>query len=80
MHKMPDGTMMKGKCHGGCDKKKSKKSMFPMKMKKGAFTKQATGANMTVKGFTKKVLSNPSQYKKRTVMRARLAKTLSKFN
>ena len=79
MHKMPDGTMMKGKCHGGCDKK-SKKSMFPMKMKKGAFTKQAKDNNMTVKGFTKKVLSNPSQYKKRTVMRARLAKTLSKFN
>ena len=46
----------------------------------GSFTKEAKKNNMSVKAFTRKVLSNKSNYSTKTIRRATLAKTLSKFN
>jgi hypothetical protein len=45
----------------------------------GAFEKKAKRANMTVKAFTKKVLSKNSKASATTKKQAQLAKTLSKL-
>tara|TARA_Y100000310_G_C20061797_1_gene525328 strand:+ start:286 stop:474 length:189 start_codon:yes stop_codon:yes gene_type:complete len=44
-------------------------------LKKGAFTRQAEKAGMSVQGYANKVTANPSRYSSTTVKRARLAKT-----
>lgn len=45
----------------------------------GAFRKQAQRAGMTTAEFAQRVLSNPSRFRKRTVLRARLAQTFMKM-
>ena len=44
-------------------------------LKKGAFTKQAKRAGMETQDFALYVLDNPQEFHKRTVDRARLART-----
>ena len=48
-------------------------------LKKGAFTKQAKKADMSVQSFANKVAKNPGDYSPTTVKRARLAKTFKKM-
>jgi len=48
-------------------------------LKKGAFTKQAKNADMSVQGFANKVTKNPGDYSPTTVRRARLAQTFKKM-
>lgn len=49
-------------------------------LKKGAFTKQAKNADMSVQSFANKVVKNPKDYSSTTVKRAQLAKTFKKMN
>lgn len=46
---------------------------------KGAFTKKAKAAGMSVQGFASKVLSNKSNYSPSTVKQANFAKNATKF-
>lgn len=46
----------------------------------GSFTKQAKAAGESTGEFRNKVLSNKGDFNSRTVKRAALARTLSKFN
>ena len=48
-------------------------------LKKGAFTKQAKKADMSVQSFANKVAKNPGDYSPTTVKRAQLAKTFKKM-
>ena len=48
-------------------------------LKKGAFTKQAKNADMSVQGFANKVTKSPGDYSPTTVRRARLAQTFKKM-
>lgn len=45
----------------------------------GAFRKQAQRAGQTTAAFAKRVLSNPSRFRKRTIARARLAQRFAGF-
>lgn len=46
---------------------------------KGAFTKKAKAAGMSVQGFASKVLANKSNYSSSTVKQANFAKNATKF-
>ena len=46
-----------------------------MHMKKGAFTREAKRAGMSVKAYAKRVLANKKMFSTRTVRRATLART-----
>ena len=54
----------------------NKKWIQNIKMKKGAFTKQAAKVGKTPAQFQQTVLANTSHYSPTTVRRARLRKTL----
>jgi hypothetical protein len=45
----------------------------------GAFSKKAKEAGMSTEEYAAKVTANPSEYDKRTVKQANLAKTLTKL-
>ena len=60
-------------------KKKRPKKWIPQNLKKGAFTKQAKAAGMTVLQFARHVIANKKRYSKTTVRRAYLALTFAKM-
>ena len=45
----------------------------------GAFTRQARQHGMSAQEFANKVLKNPNRYSKKTVKRARFAKTMGRI-
>ena len=52
---------------------------IPKDLKRGAFTAQAKRAGMATQEFARYVLENPEHFQRRTVSRARLARTFSRM-
>ena len=55
-----------------------RKSMYA-DLDKGAFTRQAKRAGMSVQAYARKVTANPGRYSRRTVKRAQFARTQKKI-